>query len=248
MQRNYRKWRSIQTLVELIYPPRCLGCGDLVTSDFGLCGSCWSETAFIGGTVCETCGTPLPGQNWGRWTECDDCMTSPRLWQAGRAALLYHSRARKLVLALKHGDRPELAKPAARWMAHAGRELFRPNMLIAPVPLHWSRLAKRRYNQSALLARHLSKEVGQSDCPDLLIRHTRTPILDGKSAIERQKIMAESIAVNPRHAEKMVGRDILLVDDVMTTGATLAACTQACIASGAEHIFVLVLARVAKDA
>ncbi|MGI9368192.1 MAG: ComF family protein [Ruegeria sp.] len=175
-------------------------------------------------------------------------MNSPRPWQAGRAALLYQARARKLILALKHGDRPELAKPAARWMAIAGHELFRPDMLFAPVPLHWSRLAKRRYNQSALLAQYISEETGHSVCPDLLLRHTRTPILDGKTAPERAKILTESIAANPRHSTKMVGREILLVDDVMTSGATLTACTQACIASGAEHIFVLVLARVAKDA
>jgi len=152
------------------------------------------------------------------------------------------------VLALKHGDRPELARPAARWMAQAGRELFRPEMLIAPVPLHWTRLLKRRYNQSALLAQHLGQEVGLDVCPDLLLRRKGTPVLDGKSAAERTEALSDAIQPHPKRIDQMQGRDILLVDDVMTSGATLAACAQACTDAGANHIFVLALARVAKDA
>ncbi len=161
---------------------------------------------------------------------------------------MYEGRAKSLILALKHGDRPELARPAARWMAQAGRKLIRPGMLIAPVPLHWSRLMKRRYNQSALLAQHLAAETGSEVCPDLLVRRQRTPVLDGKTAAQRAEILADVIAPHPKRRQQISGRDILLVDDVMTSGATLAACTQACRHAGANHISVLVLARVAKDA
>lgn len=162
--------------------------------------------------------------------------------------MLYDGKARSLVLALKHGDRPELARPAARWLAQAGRELLRPDMLIAPVPLHWSRLLKRRYNQSALLAQHLGRELGLECVPDLLQRIKRTPVLDGKTARERAEVLQPAIAAHPRRGHHINGRDILLVDDVMTSGATLAACTRVCQAAGANHIFVLALARVAKDA
>ncbi|MEX0317739.1 MAG: double zinc ribbon domain-containing protein [Ruegeria sp.] len=241
-------WNRIQTAVELIYPPRCLGCGDLVTSDFGLCGPCWRDTPFIGGTICESCGTPLPGDTDGHRIECDDCMTTPRPWKDGRAALLYTGRARRMILALKHGDRPELARPAALWMARAGKDLLREGMLIAPVPLHWSRLVKRRYNQSALLAQHLGRETGLAVCPDLLIRAQRTPVLDGKTAAERAETLSQAIAPHPKRRHRMAARDVLLVDDVMTSGATLAACARACLNAGANHIFVLTLARVAKDA
>lgn len=241
-------WQRIQTAVQLIYPPRCLGCGDLTEQDFGLCGQCWRDTPFIGGVVCESCGVPLPGEADGHRIECDDCMKAPRPWRDGRAALLYDGKARSLILALKHGDRPELAKPAARWMAQAGRDLFRDDMLVAPVPLHWSRLLKRRYNQSALLAQHLGRQTGLDVCPDLLVRRVRTPVLDGKTAAERAETLSDAIVAHPKRGHRMQGRDVLLVDDVMTSGATLGACARVCLAAGANHIFVLALARVAKDA
>ncbi len=153
-----------------------------------------------------------------------------------------------MILALKHGDRPELARPAARWMELAGQDLLRPGLLVAPVPLHWTRLLKRRYNQSALLAQHLARSTGLGCCPDLLVRNRRTPVLDGKTADQRADVLANAIAPHPRRVGRMKHRDILLVDDVMTSGATLAACTRVCQAAGANHIFVLALARVAKDA
>jgi len=240
-------WNRIQTAVELLYPPRCLGCGDMVESDFGLCGPCWRDTPFIGGTVCDACGVPLMGAPDGFRLECDDCMETPRPWSQGRAALIYKDRARQMVLALKHGDRAEIARPAGVWMARAARPFLRDGMLVAPVPLHWSRLARRRYNQSALLAQAVARETGLSLCPDLLVRPRRTPSQDGKSAPMRFAAMAGKIAPHPKRRHRMAGRAVILVDDVMTSGATLAACAQACRKGGARDIFVLTLARVAKD-
>lgn len=123
-----------------------------------------------------------------------------------------------------------------------------PDQLIVPVPLHWSRLIKRRYNQSALLAQQLARETGLDVCPDTLVRQTQTPVLDGKTAAQRADTLDGSIVPHPKRRHHLEGRDVVLVDDVMTSGATLAACTRACQDAGANHIFVLVLARVAKDA
>lgn len=219
----------------------------MVDSDFGLCGPCWRETPFIGGTVCETCGIPLHGSPDGHRLECDDCMTTPRPWMQGRAAMMYKDRGRQMILALKHGDRPEIARPAALWMARAARPFLQDGMLIAPVPLHWSRFLKRRYNQSALLAKALADHTGLAQCPDLLIRAKRTSSQDGKSAAQRFENLNGVISAHPKRRHRMAGRQVLLVDDVMTSGATLSACASACRAGGAHDVFVLALARVAKD-
>lgn len=239
---------GFQTLVSAIYPPRCIGCGDLVDSDFGLCGPCWRDTPFVSGLTCDSCGVPLPGAADGHRIECDDCMARPRPWRDGRAALLYKGRARSLVLALKHGDRTDIAEPAARWMLQAGRDLIGPRTLIAPVPLHWSRLLRRRYNQAALLASALSRLSGVAHCPDLLVRARATRPLDGHSLTQRFDALDDAIQPHPRRRHRMAGRPVLLVDDVMTSGATLAAATDACLQGGADDVCVLVLARVAKDA
>lgn len=218
----------------------------MVDSDFGLCGACWRDTPFIGGTVCESCGTPVPGGADGYRIDCDDCMQTPRPWSQGRAALIYKDRARRMVLALKHGDRPEIARPAALWMARVARPFLCDSMLVAPVPLHWSRLAKRRYNQSALLAQALARQTGLAHCPDLLQRTRRTAMLDGRSAEQRFTDLQGAIGVHPRRRHRLVAQRILLVDDVMTTGATLTACARACLGAGADDVCVLTLARVAK--
>lgn len=197
--------------------------------------------------VCESCGAPLPGLPDRFRSECDDCIATPRPWDAGRAALVYAGSGRRLVLALKHGDRSDIVRPAAEWMARAGAPLLQGNPLIAPVPLHWTRLLKRRFNQSALLAQALGRLTGLEHCPDLLIRRRRTPALDGKSRAARFRTMADVIAPHPRRALRAEGRDILLVDDVMTSGATLAAAALACRRAGASDVRMLVLARVTKD-
>lgn len=241
-------WQKIQTAIEAIYPPRCLGCGDLVTSDFGLCGTCWRDTPFIDGTVCESCGVPLIGATDGHRIECDDCMGHPRPWTDGRSALLYSGRARRIILALKHGDRPELARPAGLWMARAAKPVLRDSMLIAPVPLHWTRLARRRYNQSALLAQSVGRATGLPVCPDLLVRLVSTPMLEGMTAAQRDELLTGAIGAHPRRRHRMTGQNVLLVDDVMTSGATFAACARACLNAGANQVFVLALARVSRDA
>ncbi|WP_299846646.1 ComF family protein [uncultured Roseovarius sp.] len=238
---------GFQTALHLIYPPRCTLCGTHVESDFGLCGPCWRDTPFISGLCCDICGVPLPGQDYGTDEVCDDCLKTARPWSRGRAALVYRDNGRKLVLALKHGDRHDVVRPAALWLARAAAPLLSEDMLIAPVPLHWMRMLKRRYNQSALLVKALSQETGLDHCPDLLIRPKRTRSLEGLGREERFATLAESIKIHPKRGHKIAGRKVLLLDDVMTSGATLSAATQACVSAGAKDVCILTLARVAKD-
>jgi ComF family protein len=238
----------MQSALHLLFPPQCLGCGAPVASDFGLCPDCWRDTPFIAGLVCDRCGTPLPGTDDGAEATCDDCMTIARPWGRGRAALLYRDMGRKLVLALKHGDRQELAAPAATWMVRAARPILVADMIVAPVPLHWRRLLKRRFNQSALLSKEVAKLAGFDHCPDLLCRRRMTESQEGRTRDGRFLNVQDAITLHPGRRARLSGRPVLLVDDVMTSGATLAVAAEACLAGGATQVSVLTLARVAKDA
>lgn len=237
---------KLESALRVIFPPACVGCGAHVASDFGLCGSCWREMGFIAGLVCDRCGTPLPGEDEGRIEHCDDCLTLVRPWERGRAVCTYGGKGRDLVLALKHADRLDLVPPLARWMMRAAAPILAPGMIVAPVPLHWTRLFRRRYNQSALLSRAMARLARLDHCPDLLVRHRKTDTQDGKGREDRFANIAGAIRAHPRRSARMEGRHVLLVDDVMTSGTTLGAATDACLAAGADRVSVLVMARVAK--
>ena len=237
----------MQSLLRLIYPPQCISCEALLAEDMSLSGTCWRDTLFISGHVCDACGVPLPGEDEGQVDLCDDCLTVARPWASGRAALLYRDNARRIVLALKRGDRLELARPAARWMQSAAGPLLEPGQVMVPVPAHWSRFLRRRYNQAALLAKELACLTGATFLPDSLIRTRRTAVQDGMGRDQRFQNMARAIAPHPQYGSALIGKNVLLIDDVMTSGATLAAAAEASLAAGATRVCVLALARVAKD-
>lgn len=239
---------GMQAALQVLYPPQCISCSAPVISDFGLCADCWRETPFIGGLVCDLCGVPLPGTEADGQVICDDCMTIARPWGQGRAALLYRDNARNLVLAFKHGDRMDLARPAGAWMLKAAQPILRPGMLVVPVPLHWFRLFRRKYNQAALLANTVARSAGLEHCPDALIRRRPTGTQDGRTRDGRFANLAGAFTVPNRRNRMVQDRDILLVDDVMTSGATFAGATEALFSAGARSVNVLSLARVAKDA
>jgi len=239
---------NLQSALRIVYPPQCISCGALTESDFGLCGSCWRETPFISGLVCDTCGTPLPGEDTDNAVHCDDCMSIARPWKRGRAVLLYRDNGRKIVLAIKHGDRTDLARPAGGWMAAAAAPLIREDTVLVPVPLHWSRLFRRRYNQSAMLAQWMSRSLNVPVCPDALLRPRKTQSLGGQGRDGRFALMQGAVTPHPGRLSNIRGKSVLLVDDVMTSGATLAACAEAAHAAGAKEVCVLLLARAAKEA
>jgi len=162
--------------------------------------------------------------------------------------MLYAAGARRLVLGLKHGDRLELAPAMARWMAMRADPVVSADTLIVPVPVHWRRLVARRYNQAAVLANALARELGRPCLPDLLRRDRATPSQDGRSVEDRYRNVAGAIRVAPRHAASVAGRSVLILDDVMTSGATFDACVRCCLAAGARRVCVIALARVTKDA
>lgn len=219
----------------------------MTEEEHGLCGSCWSQTGFITGAACDTCGAPLMGSDDGDILQCDDCMQIARPWSRGRAVFLYNGVGRKLVLSLKHGDRLDLSWPAAGWMAQRVEDLVGLDTLIVPVPLHWSRLMRRKYNQAAVLALDLGRRLGAVVLVDGLVRSGRTPSLDGKGREARFQTLSGVITPHPKRGKLMKDRTVLLVDDVMTSGATLAACAEAAKLAGAKDVFTVTLARVVKD-
>ncbi|MGR3502143.1 ComF family protein [Pseudaestuariivita sp.] len=235
-------YAQLQTALRVLYPPSCLACGAEVVSDFGLCGACWRDTHFIDTLSCDLCGIPLPGHSGGVET-CDTCLRHPPPWTRGRAAVTYEKGGRRMVLSLKHGDRTDLARPAAAWMADRLQGLVDEDSLLVPVPLHRWRLAKRRYNQAALLARALAREVGCETCPDALVRLRPTRSLGRRSREARFAELAGAIGVHPRRKALLEGRRIVLVDDVLASGATLWEATHACRTAAPQDVSIAVLAR-----
>jgi len=243
---------NLQSAIHFLYPPRCLACGAETGSDNALCGPCWQDTPFVTGLVCDDCGLPLPGIDTDEAVSCDACLEHPPPWGRARAPLLYEGAARKMVLALKHGDRLDLVPAMARWMAPLAASLAPADAsgraVVVPVPLHRFRLLRRRFNQVALLGHQIARRCDLSFCPDALLRRRWTTPQEGMGRAERLANQDGAFALHPRRRDQVQGRGILLVDDVMTSGATLRACTQTLLAAGAAQVNCVVLARVARNA
>ncbi|MGV6840348.1 MAG: double zinc ribbon domain-containing protein [Planktomarina sp.] len=234
-----------QTIINLMYPSLCPACDEEVAIPNALCPTCWAGARFIHTPFCGCCGTQLPGDADGQDAfVCDNCTHDPPPWNQGRAAFEYEGPARSMVLALKHGDRHDLIAPLGQWMAKAGQDLMKQNTVLVPVPLHPFRKLKRRYNQSELLAAEIAKAWEAPMIPKALVRRVYTPSMDHKTKEDRYDVMEGAIAVNPKDTQHMEGKHAILVDDVMTSGATLSACSHALLAAGVANVDVLVLARV----
>ncbi|SFL05866.1 Predicted amidophosphoribosyltransferases [Shimia haliotis] len=240
------KKSKFQTALQMVFPSRCVACGALVEGDFGLCSLCWAQTPFLGGAQCDFCGISVLAESVEDQLTCDACQSVPRPWVKGAAALSYEGVARKLVLALKHGDRQDIALPCSKWMASAGRELWEAEAIVVPVPLHWSRLLKRRYNQAGVLAKRVARHLDLAFCPDALLRPRVRGTTAGLTTEERFDKMSGAIEPHPKRGQRLAGRRTIVVDDVMTSGATLTAAAQAALQAGAKDVCVLTLARVAK--
>ncbi len=235
-------------VLDAVLPPLCLGCGEIVETAGALCVGCWPGFSFIASPHCAQCGVPF-SSDIGDQALCVDCLTRPPRFRRARAAMIYDDRSRRLVLPFKHGDRTDMARACGGWMARAGAELLVDADLVAPVPLHWRRLLTRRYNQALLLAQSVAREAAHTKlAPDLLRRRRWTGSQAGLKARERRRNVREAFEVHPRWMAHLKGKAVLLVDDVLTTGATVEACTAVLERGGARSVDVLTLARVVRPA
>jgi ComF family protein len=233
---------ALRPLLDVALPPLCPSCREPVRDAGALCPACWSKLNFITRPYCERLGIPF-AYDPGPGILSMQAIADPPAYGRARAAVRFDDVARDLVHALKYGDRLDLAPTLAGWMASAGRELVAEADALVPVPLHWRRLWARRFNQSAALALNVSAVTGVP--VSLALKRARpTPQQVGLSRAERAHNVQGAFRVAPAARGEVAGRRLVLIDDVLTSGATLDACARALLRAGARQVDVLVFARV----
>ena len=229
-------------VIDIALPRLCPACREPV-GDEGLCARCWSKLSFIAPPFCERLGIPFPYDS-GPGLLSLQAIADPPAYNRARAAVRYDDIARTLVHALKYGDRLDLAPTMGRWMANAGAELLAHADAIVPVPLHWRRRWARRFNQAALLAEIVAKTSGLPVAHSALRRVKATPHQVGLPKSERALNVQGAFRVSAQGKAEVAGRKLILLDDVLTSGATVGACARALLRAGAANVDVLVFARV----
>jgi len=231
-------------LLNLILPRRCLQCGRVIDTDEELCETCFNRLNFILAPYCRKCGHPLDDESEGAALLCPSCLKKVKTpFRYSRSAMYYDEASKNLILAFKFMDKTENSHLLATMLKYAGRDIFEAGVdVLMPVPLHYSRLLKRKYNQSALLAHNLEKMTGiPADCLSLE-RHKKTRPQVEFSGVERVRNVKDAFRV--KYPQKVKNKRIVLIDDVLTTGSTLKECAFALKKAGAKSVDTLTVARV----
>lgn len=232
-------------LLSFFIPHRCLVCREEVLSKNSLCSKCWPQLAFISQPFCEVCGMPFDFEVE-KNALCGSCLETPPPFDKARAAFYYGGASKDLILKFKHGDATELAPAFASWLNTAGRDFLEKAEVFVPIPLHWTRLLKRRYNQAALLSKHLSTICKKPHRPLGLKRIRVTPSQGTLSKLQRHKNVEGAFQVPESEVNHIKGKKVVLVDDVFTSGSTVSSAARALRKAGAQSVFVLTAARVTK--
>lgn len=241
-------WKAANWLLDLLLPPKCLKCSVRVDSAYAICPDCWKDIQFLSDPKCSVCGYPfgvemgadfsLIGEN-----KCAACQKTDRTYTKAISAVRYDDESRKMIIGFKYNDRLEYAQYFVNLLKIAGKDIFENCDLIIPVPLHHRRLMKRRYNQSAILSRILARQLSMEHQPQLLERTKNTPPQKG-NINKRTLNVRGAFAVRAEFKSKVKDRNILLIDDVFTTGATVENCAKALKRAGAGEIYIATVFRV----
>ena len=236
--------RAGKLALDLLLPPQCLTCDQPVQDPGQFCPACFDRTRFITAPCCPRCGVPFERPRPAEApADCVDCQAAPPPWHEARAALRYDDQSKRIILPFKYGDRVETARALAPLMARAGAELLRKADWLVPVPLHRRRMIARRYNQAALLASAVSRLSGRPALLDALRRVKATSPLAELSPARRAAEMEAAVAVRPSRQPMLADSRVLLIDDVLTSGATARACVGVLQAAGVVRVDVLAAAR-----
>lgn len=234
--------KLFQDMIDTILPPRCVVSGDVVEGDGALSAETWASLSFINAPYCEVCGLPFEVEVKEE-TLCVECLENPPDYDCARSCVVYGDTSRKMILKYKHGDHVNIAHSFTPWMKVAGKDFWDNCDYIIPVPLHYWRLVGRRYNQAAVLANILSKKTDIAWLHDTLKRNRATVIQGHMDAVNRLKNVRNAFEVK---GTRLQGKNVVLIDDVFTTGATVNECAKALRRAGVKRIDVLTVARVVR--
>ncbi|MCK5518175.1 MAG: ComF family protein [Alphaproteobacteria bacterium] len=233
-------------LINTVLPPRCAGTGEIVDVQGMVSPDFWSQLQFIENPFCKICGIPFSFEI-ANDAICATCMERKPAFGMSRSAVTYNEASRKVILAFKYGDRLHSVHTFTPWLIRTGIDLIEQADFIVPVPLHRLRLRERQFNQSALLAQEIAARTAKPHIPDALLRTRYTVPQQGLSAKERDKNVRGAFAIKKSYLKTLKGKNVLLIDDVFTSGATLNECSRILKSAGATGINVLTIARVTKE-
>ncbi len=237
--------KSLEDFIDFVFPPQCPYCGEIIHRSQVMCDTCFKQIRFITGSKCYLCGRPLPLTDINEKLVCPDCLKKRKIYDIARSVFIYDAFSRHAILKLKNADRIDLRHFFVNYMIIAGKDIIDKCDIVVPVPLHWRRRLKRKYNQAAVIAELLARKTNKLYSPTILFRNRYTPSQGRKKRNERKRNVGDAFSVNK--SKNIKDLSILLIDDVLTTGATAEACAKILKKSGAKAVYVLTIAQAVRD-
>ena len=233
---------SLEKIRNICFPSTCYVCGEYI-DDQGLCGKCWSQIKWISAPTCPICGKPFEIDTG---LLCAECNAKKPYFDKAISVFEYNDHSKNIILKFKHADSTYLGNQLAQWMYRAGEAALKNSDIIIPVPIHFLKRLKRKYNQTEILANHLSKLSNIEYEPQILKKSRRTKSQEGLSRKQREENIRNSFSIDEKFAYKLKNKKIALIDDVLTTGSTVNECARILKKAGAKSVTVLTVARVTR--